>query len=114
MQVDILANFHIPCPKTESELVEAVDCDLRKILINPSAEEPQVLGVRVWPQAIPQFLVGHLDHLEAAKSALRKDGYEGFFLGGSYVAGVALGRCVEGAYESASEVSDFLAKLAYK
>nr|XP_010909453.1 protoporphyrinogen oxidase, chloroplastic [Elaeis guineensis] len=100
--------------KTESELVEAVDRDLRKILINPSAEEPQVLGVRVWPQAIPQFLVGHLDHLEAAKNALHKDGYEGFFLGGNYVAGVALGRCVEGAYESASQVSEFLATRAFK
>ncbi|XP_039129342.1 protoporphyrinogen oxidase, chloroplastic [Dioscorea cayenensis subsp. rotundata] len=100
--------------KTEDELVEAVDRDLRKMLINPKAEDPLPLGVRVWPQAIPQFLIGHLDHLESAKTALSKAGYEGLFLGGNYVAGVALGRCVEGAYESASVVSDFLAKYAYK
>lgn len=100
--------------QTESELVEAVDRDLRTMLINPAAEEPLVLGVRLWPQAIPQFLIGHLDHLEAAKSSLHKGGFEGLFLGGNYVAGVALGRCVEGAYESASEISEFLTKYAYK
>nr|QFB70736.1 chloroplast protoporphyrinogen IX oxidase [Eleusine indica] len=100
--------------KSESELVEAVDRDLRKMLINPRAVDPYVLGVRVWPQAIPQFLVGHLDILDAAKSALNRSGYDGLFLGGNYVAGVALGRCVEGAYESASQISDFLTKYAYK
>jgi oxygen-dependent protoporphyrinogen oxidase len=100
--------------QTESELVEAVDRDLRKMLINPTAVDPLVLGVRVWPQAIPQFLVGHLDLLEAAKSALDRGGYDGLFLGGNYVAGVALGRCVEGAYESASQIYDFLTKYAYK
>ncbi|KAF6172278.1 hypothetical protein GIB67_024900 [Kingdonia uniflora] len=94
--------------KTDSELVEAVDRDLRKILINPNAKEPLALGVRVWPQAIPQFLIGHLDLLESAKSALRDGGFEGLFLGGNYVTGVALGRCVEGAYESAAEVSKYL------
>ncbi|KAJ0113352.1 hypothetical protein Patl1_00769 [Pistacia atlantica] len=100
--------------KTESELVEAVDRDLRKMLINPNAKDPIVLGVRVWPQAIPQFLVGHLDLLDAAKASLRDNGFQGLFFGGNYVAGVALGRCVEGAYEVAAEVSNFLSKYAYK
>jgi len=100
--------------QTESELVEAVDRDLRKMLINSTAVDPLVLGVRVWPQAIPQFLVGHLDLLEVAKSALDQGGYDGLFLGGNYVAGVALGRCIEGAYESAAQIYDFLTKYAYK
>lgn len=100
--------------QTESELVEAVDRDLRKMLINPNAKDPVVLGVRVWPQAIPQFMVGHFDHLDAAKASLRDNGFQGLFLGGNYVAGVALGRCVEGAYEVAAEVSNFLSQYAYK
>ncbi|KAK7278112.1 hypothetical protein RJT34_23137 [Clitoria ternatea] len=100
--------------KSDNELVEAVDRDLRKILINPNAQDPFVLGVRLWPQAIPQFLVGHLDLLDAAKASLKDTGFEGLFLGGNYVSGVALGRCVEGAYEVAAEVSDFLTKRVYK
>ncbi|KAL2510434.1 Protoporphyrinogen oxidase 1 [Abeliophyllum distichum] len=99
--------------KTESQLVEAVDRDLRKMLINPSAQDPQVLGVRTWLQAIPQFNVGHLDVLEAAKSALNDGGFKGVFLGGNYVSGVALGRCVEGAYEVAAEVTDFLSRSSF-
>ncbi|KAF2324990.1 hypothetical protein GH714_022103 [Hevea brasiliensis] len=98
----------------ENELVEAVDRDLRKMLIKPNAKDPLVLGVRVWPQAIPQFLIGHLDILDAAKDALRDTGLEGVFLGGNYVSGVALGRCVEGAYEVAGEVTNFLSQYAYK
>ncbi|XP_059311736.1 protoporphyrinogen oxidase, chloroplastic [Lycium ferocissimum] len=100
--------------KTESQLVEAVDRDLRKMLIKPKAQDPFVTGVRVWPQAIPQFLVGHLDTLGTAKAALSDNGLDGLFLGGNYVSGVALGRCVEGAYEIASDVTGFLSKYAYK
>ncbi|KAB1224091.1 Protoporphyrinogen oxidase 1, chloroplastic [Morella rubra] len=100
--------------KTESELVEAVDRDLRKILIKPSAKDPLALGVRVWPQAIPQFLIGHFDLLDAAKASLSDSGFQGLFLGGNYVSGVALGRCVEGAYEVAAEVTDFLSQYAPK
>ncbi|KAF5743850.1 hypothetical protein HS088_TW08G00438 [Tripterygium wilfordii] len=90
--------------KTESELVEAVDRDLRRMLINPNAKDPLALGVRVWPQAIPQFLVGHFDILDAAKFALKDCGLQGLFLGGNCASGVALGRCVEGAYEIAAEM----------
>ncbi|XP_027118697.2 protoporphyrinogen oxidase, chloroplastic-like [Coffea arabica] len=100
--------------KTESQLVEAVDRDLRKMLINSNAREPLVLGVRLWSQAIPQFLVGHLDTLNAAKNGLANCGLKGLFLGGNYVSGVALGRCVEGAYEVAAEVKDFLAQYVCK
>lgn len=91
-----------------------MDRDLRKILIKPNAKEPYALGVRVWPQAIPQFLIGHLDVLDAAKAALSDTGLKGLFLGGNYVSGVALGRCVEGAYEIAAEVADFLLQYARK
>ncbi|EFJ34803.1 hypothetical protein SELMODRAFT_82264 [Selaginella moellendorffii] len=97
--------------KEDDAIVEAVDRDLRKMLLKQDAEPPKVLGVRLWPRAIPQFTVGHLDHVEAARFGLRNAGVEGIFLGGNYVAGVALGRCVEGAYETAETVSKYLAQV---
>ncbi|CAI0470108.1 unnamed protein product [Linum tenue] len=100
--------------KTESQLVEAVDRDLRKMLIKPDAKDPFKVGVKVWPQAIPQFLVGHFDILDKAKTALKDTGLKGLFLGGNYASGVALGRCVEAANEAAAEVTDFLSQYAYK
>lgn len=100
--------------KTSDELVETVDEDLRKMLVKSSARDPLVLGVRVWPQAIPQFLIGHFDLLDTAKAALDDAGFKGLFLGGNYVSGVALGRCVEGAYEAAAKVADFLSQSADK
>jgi protoporphyrinogen oxidase len=49
------------------ELVAQVDKDLRTMLLKPEAPLPRVVGVRVWPRAIPQFNVGHLDTLDEAK-----------------------------------------------
>jgi protoporphyrinogen/coproporphyrinogen III oxidase len=40
---------------SDEALVQQVDSDLRKILLRPDAPRPQVLGVRVWKQAIPQY-----------------------------------------------------------
>ena len=35
-------------------------------------------------------------------------GYDGVLLGGNYVAGVALGKCVEFGYEYANQISKYL------
>ena len=94
--------------QSAEQLVAQVDKDLRVMLLKPDAPPPKALGVRVWPLAIPQFNIGHLDVLGRAREALRGAGWAGAFLGGNYAAGVALGRCVEAAYESAAEVAAFL------
>lgn len=110
LNVLLLASLLELFDQTESQLVESVDRDLRKMLIKTNAADPLVLGVRVWPQAIPQFLVGHLDVLDNARTALSNAGFKGLFLGGNYSSGVALGRCVEGAYEDAAKVTDYLSQ----
>ena len=85
----------------EDAIVAQVDRDLRAMLVAPDAPPPQKVGVRVWPRAIPQFNVGHLDEVARAKAALAGAGLGGVLLGGNYVAGVALGKCVEYGYEFA-------------
>merc|ERR1712157_144857 len=98
--------------QTEEELATQVDKDLRKMLLKPDAPAPVVVGVRVWQKAIPQFYLGHLEALEAANEATAEAGYEGLFLSGNYNSGVALGKCVEGAYKVADDVASYCKELA--
>ena len=42
-----------------------VDKDLRQMLLKPDAPPPKTIGVRVWPKAIPQFNVAHLETVQA-------------------------------------------------
>jgi protoporphyrinogen/coproporphyrinogen III oxidase len=57
------------------------------MLIKPDAPPPRVLGVRVWPKAIPQFNIGHLELLDTAQQSLQAAGWDGMMLSGNYVAG---------------------------
>ncbi|KAG0568291.1 hypothetical protein KC19_6G009900 [Ceratodon purpureus] len=108
------AQFTQITEKSDEEIVKTVDKDLRTMLLKPDAPAPQMHGVRTWPTAIPQFTIGHLDHLESAKGALKNANCEGLFLGGNYVVGVALGRCVEGAYESAQAIAQYVSQIPAK
>eukprot|EP00884_Botryococcus_braunii_P002369 jgi/Botrbrau1/12132/Bobra.0186s0048.1 len=78
--------------QSEDAIVAQVDKDLRQMLIRPDAPPARKISVRVWPRAIPQFNVGHLDVVQAAKEGLKEAGLDNVFLGGNYVSGVALGK----------------------
>mmetsp|Transcript_6403 Transcript_6403/g.13996 ORF Transcript_6403/g.13996 Transcript_6403/m.13996 type:complete len:583 (+) Transcript_6403:132-1880(+) len=92
---------------SEGEIVEATHKDTTTTMLNPGAEMPDVLGVRVWPRAIPQFSVGHAKRLERARGGLESAGVKGMYLLGNYTGGVALGRCVEYGLEIGKEVGVF-------
>eukprot|EP00238_Polyblepharides_amylifera_P005945 CAMPEP_0196594364 /NCGR_PEP_ID=MMETSP1081-20130531/78159_1 /TAXON_ID=36882 /ORGANISM="Pyramimonas amylifera, Strain CCMP720" /LENGTH=546 /DNA_ID=CAMNT_0041918615 /DNA_START=135 /DNA_END=1775 /DNA_ORIENTATION=- len=94
--------------QTKEELVAQVDKDVRTMLIKADAPPPEVMGVRVWERAIPQFDVGHLDILDAARKSLDASGLDKVVLAGNYVAGVAIGKCVEGAYAKCDEIEKLL------
>lgn len=89
----------------EDEIVAQVDRDLRGMLLRADAPAPRKVAVRVWPRAIPQFNVGHLEAVAGAQGALEAAGWGGLLLGGNYVCGVALGKCVEYGYEYAGKIA---------
>ena len=50
----------------------------------------------MWPQAIPQYNVGHQSKLDAMLGELDERGYSGSLcLAGNYQGGVAFGKCIE-------------------
>jgi oxygen-dependent protoporphyrinogen oxidase len=92
--------------QSEDEIVAQVDRDLRKpgMPLKADAPKPKLVGIRTWERAIPQFNIGHIQNVEAAKAALDAAGMSGVKLGGNYVAGVALGKCIEYGYTFADEL----------
>lgn len=95
---------------TEGEIVEATHRDTVTTMLRPSEQEnlPNVLGVRIWPRAIPQCEIGHNKRLQRAKQGVKDAGVRGLFLAGNYVGGVAMGRCVEFGIEVSQEVGSYL------
>jgi protoporphyrinogen/coproporphyrinogen III oxidase len=98
----------------EDDIVAQVDKDLRKMLLKADAPAPRKVAVRVWPRAIPQFNVGHLEAVELAQDELKAAGWDGLLLGGNYVSGVALGKCVEYGYEYASKIAQAVSQVGGK
>ena len=49
--------------------------------------------------------------MQEIKQDLAEAGWDGVKLGGNYVAGVALGKCVEFGYTFADQISDYLQDL---
>lgn len=92
--------------QSDDEIVAQVDKDLRNMLVRDDAPKPRKVGVRVWPRAIPQFNVGHLDAVQSVRDGLAKAGWDGVMLGGNYVSGVALGKCMEDGYVFADKIAN--------
>ena len=94
---------------SEDDIVAAVDGDLRVMLIRPDAPPPKVLGVKVWPRAIPQYELGHADKMAELKRMEDANDVGGLWVCGSYRTGVSLTACVNFGYDHAKVVADHLA-----
>jgi oxygen-dependent protoporphyrinogen oxidase len=67
---------------------------------------PVFSQVTVWPRAIPQYNLGHLDRMAAVRKLLKN--CPGIWLTGNYLGGPAVGSCVEQAIAVAEEVRNAL------
>jgi protoporphyrinogen/coproporphyrinogen III oxidase len=86
--------------------VEQVDQGCRQVLLKADAPPPKVLGVKVWPTAIPQYELGHLALMKELERAEAK--LPGLYVCGNYRTGVAFPDCVTFGYEQAKVVRDYL------
>eukprot|EP01040_Poterioochromonas_malhamensis_P000778 gene778-829_t len=91
---------------TPEQIVEQVHQDNKKVLLKDDAPKPKVLGVRVWPRAIPQYELGHLKLMEKVENAVKQE--KGLFIGGNFRSGVAFGDCVQYGADVAKELTSFV------
>lgn len=92
---------------SEDEVVAEVDKGCRQVLLKPDAPPPKVLGLKLWPTAIPQYELGHLGIMGELERAEAK--IPGLWVTGNYRSGVAFPDCVTFGYEHAKVVQRFLA-----
>jgi oxygen-dependent protoporphyrinogen oxidase len=93
---------------SEEEIIAEVDKGCRQTLLQPDAPEPTVLGVKVWPTAIPQYELGHLPMMKELEDMESK--LPGLWVCGNYRTGVAFPDCVTFGYEHAKTVKEYLDK----
>src|SRR5277367_5642235 len=86
--------------RSSAQLVEMVHKELTPIL--SIRKEPVFSNVKVWSQAIPQYNLGHLARLAAVDNFRVR--FPGLHLAGNYLAGPAVGTCIEQAFKIADEV----------
>jgi oxygen-dependent protoporphyrinogen oxidase len=94
------------------DIVSWDDDRLRRAVLD---EMRQTMGISVapilvrifrWPQAIPQYHIGHLDRVAAIETGRQR--YPGLFLTGNSFRGVSVNDCTEEAVRCASEVIEHL------
>jgi oxygen-dependent protoporphyrinogen oxidase len=83
----------------ESEIVSIVLRELASVL--GIAQSPSFSHVRAWQRAIPQYNLGHAQHMKQLTQMQNK--YPSIWLVGNYLRGPALGACVEQALTVAEE-----------
>lgn len=91
---------------TEEEIIGEVDKGCRQVLLKKDAPAPKVIGMKVWPTAIPQYELGHLEMMDELQDL--EDEMDGLWICGNYRTGVAFPDCVTFGYEQAQTVLDYL------
>lgn len=88
-----------------AERAEIVHQELSRVLLTQSVQ-PQILGEKLWPRAIPQYTLGHRQRLRQIFDQLQT--WPGISLCANYLDGVSLGDCVKRANAEAERVRAYL------
>lgn len=89
---------------SEADLADMVHLEHAALL--GASSRPEFVRVRRWPQAIPQYTLGHalrIAQVEGAERAL-----PGMFFSANYRGGVSIGDCIQSAHRAVGEIAAFL------
>ncbi|MFT6714508.1 MAG: oxygen-dependent protoporphyrinogen oxidase [Planctomycetota bacterium] len=97
--------------RTNDELVAIALVDLKKLL-NLDDAAPTFTEVVRWPQAIPQYEIGHLARMERIQSAMTnlEQRAPGLHLAGNYTAGVAFAKAAKAGDVAGREAAEQLTR----
>jgi oxygen-dependent protoporphyrinogen oxidase len=84
----------------DNKIIDIVFNELKQIL--GLKEDPEMVRVYRWDKAIPQYLLGHVNRLEAIDERLKN--HPGLFLAGNAYRGIGINDCVENGYTIADEI----------
>tara|TARA_R110001583_G_scaffold32763_3_gene111289 strand:+ start:1007 stop:2371 length:1365 start_codon:yes stop_codon:yes gene_type:complete len=84
----------------DSELLRRVMRDIGPLL--GITGEPELVEISRWPQAIPQYQLGHLQRLEAIEHALKP--FKGIHLRANWRDGISVADCIQNGYELAQAI----------
>jgi oxygen-dependent protoporphyrinogen oxidase len=84
----------------DDELIELAVGELRDLL--GLGGQPVVARVHRWPRAMPQYSVGHLEHLAQIESALKE--HSGIVLAGAAYRGIGLPDCIRQGEEASEKI----------
>ncbi|MDX9754449.1 MAG: protoporphyrinogen oxidase [bacterium] len=88
---------------SDAELIDLAHRDLQKAV--GIAGDPVKTNLIRWERAIPQYPVGHMDHLETLEAERRST--PGFFLVGNYMDGVSTNDCIYKAKQTVEEIQAY-------
>jgi oxygen-dependent protoporphyrinogen oxidase len=90
----------------EGKLTDVVQADLRDLLL--VRREPDVVYIRRWERAIPQYKVGHLDIIRDVEELEAIT--PGLYLTGNFRGGISISDCVKQAHSLGSRVASWLGR----
>jgi oxygen-dependent protoporphyrinogen oxidase len=92
--------------KPDTELTELVTKDLRDLMgINVP---PDVIVIKKWTQAIPQYNVGYQKIMDAVNDF--ETCQKGMFLSGNFRGGISVSDCIKQGYALSERIADYLKK----
>ncbi len=92
--------------RDDDELLKLVQNDLREIM--GLAGQPDIVKIKRWEKAIPQYELGHQQRIEAAENFERN--HPGIFISGNFRGGISVGDCIVQSEGVAEKVAAFCKK----
>jgi len=92
--------------RDDEELLKLVQSDLREIM--GLAGQPDIVKIKRWEKAIPQYELGHQQRIDAVGNF--ENAHAGIFISGNFRGGISVGDCIVQSEGVARKVVEFCRK----